>query len=182
MWKIMIRTIRIAGFGGQGVMLTGQLLAYAANLQGLYSLWVPTYGPETRGGTANCSVIISDKPIHSPIFQKSDDLLVFNEPSLVKFISKIKEKGNLFYNASLIKREIEIPDTHIYGVPMTELAQSLEKPQVANMVMLGAYLKKVDIFKEEVILESLKHFLGAKKLSMLPINQKALCIGYESIE
>lgn len=181
MWKLMIRRIRIAGFGGQGVMLTGQLLAYAATLQGLYSLWVPTYGPETRGGTANCSVVISDKPIHSPVFQKSDDLLVFNEPSMDKFLTKVQEKGNLFYNSSLIKKDVELADRHVYGVPMTELAQSLEKPQVANMVMLGAYLKKVDIFKEDVILESLKHFLGTKKLSMLPINQKALCIGYESL-
>lgn len=177
----MIRTIRIAGFGGQGVMLTGQLIAYAANLQGLYSLWVPTYGPETRGGTANCSVVISDKPIHSPVFKKSDDLLVFNEPSLTKFSDKVKDEGNLFYNSSLIKEDVSLEHAHVYGVPMSELAQSLDKPQVANMVMLGAYLKKVDIFKEDVILESLKHFLGTKKLSMLPVNQKALCVGYESV-
>ena len=177
----MIRTIRIAGFGGQGVMLTGQLIAYAANMQGLYSLWVPTYGPETRGGTANCSVVVSDKPIHSPVFQKSDDLLVFNEPSLAKFQTKIKDQGNVFFNSSLIKRSVDVPHANVYAVPMTELAQSLDKPQVANMVMLGAYLKKVDIFKEEVILESLKYFLGAKKLSMLPVNQKALCIGYETV-
>lgn len=178
---LMIRSIRIAGFGGQGVMLTGQLIAYAANLQGLYSLWVPTYGPETRGGTANCSVVISDKPIYSPVFQKSDDLLVFNEPSLAKFIMKTKDHSNIFYNSSLIKREVEAPHAHVFAVPMTEMAQSLDKPQVANMVMLGAYLKKVDIFKEEVIIESLKYFLGSKKLSMLPVNQKALCIGYETV-
>jgi 2-oxoglutarate ferredoxin oxidoreductase subunit gamma len=178
----MIRKIRIAGFGGQGVMLTGQLLAYAANKQGLYSLWVPTYGPETRGGTANCSIIISDKPIFSPVFKKSDDLLVFNEPSLTKFGEKVNDGGNIFYNSSLIKKDVTQDAVHAYGVPMTELAQALEKPQVANMVMLGAYLKKVDIFKEDVIIESLKYFLGAKKLSMLPVNQKALCVGYESIE
>ena len=177
----MIRKIRIAGFGGQGVMLTGQLIAYAANLQGLYSLWVPTYGPETRGGTANCSVVISDKPIHSPVFQKSDDLLVFNEPSLTKFVNRINQQGNLFYNSSLIKNKVDKSDANIYAVPMTELAQSLDKPQVANMVMLGAYLKKVDIFKDEIIIESLKHFLGSKKLDMLPINQKALSVGFEAV-
>lgn len=177
----MIRTIRIAGFGGQGVMLTGQLIAYAANMQGLYSLWVPTYGPETRGGTANCSVVVSDKPIYSPVFQKSDDLLVFNEPSLAKFANKVKDNGNVFFNSSLIKQSVDVSHAHVYPVPMTELAQSLDKPQVANMVMLGAYLKKVDIFKDEVIIESLKYFLGKKKMSMLPINQKALCIGYETV-
>ncbi|MBU1140934.1 MAG: 2-oxoacid:acceptor oxidoreductase family protein [Firmicutes bacterium] len=177
----MIRTIRVSGFGGQGVMLTGQLLAHAANQQGLYSLWVPTYGPETRGGTSNCSIIISDHPIYSPVFQKSDDLLIFNEPSLKKFGGKIKLGGNLFYNSSLIKQEIKNEDIHIYAVPMSELAISLDKPQVANMVMLGAYLKKVDIFKEEVILESLKHFLGTKKESMLQVNKMALAIGFASI-
>lgn len=177
----MIRNIRIAGFGGQGVMLTGQLLAYAANKQGLYSLWVPTYGPETRGGTANCSVVISDKPIHSPVFKNADDLLVFNEPSMQKFVDRIKQGGNIFYNSSLIKSNLQNDGIHVYGVPMTELAQSLEKPQVANMVMLGAYLKKVDIFKDDVIIDSLKHFLGEKKGHMLPINQKALCVGFESI-
>jgi 2-oxoglutarate ferredoxin oxidoreductase subunit gamma len=177
----MIRTIRISGFGGQGVMLTGQLLAYAANKQGLHSVWVPTYGPETRGGTANCSIIISDKPIHSPVFQKSDDLIIFNEPSLSKFGDKVKTGGNIFYNSSMIKQNVENKDVHVYAVPMSELAQSLDKPQVANMVMLGAYLKKVDIFKEEAIIDSLKYFLGTKKLNMLPVNQTALAIGFESI-
>lgn len=177
----MIRTIRISGFGGQGVMLTGQLLAHAANTQGLYSLWVPTYGPETRGGTANCSITISDKPIYSPVFQKSDDCLIFNEPSLAKFGKKIKPGGNLFYNSSLIKNEVQDSDIHVYPVPMSDIALSLDKPQVANMVMLGAYLKKVDIFKEEVILESLKHFLGTKKVAMVPVNQKALALGFDSI-
>jgi 2-oxoglutarate ferredoxin oxidoreductase subunit gamma len=177
----MIRTIRISGFGGQGVMLTGQLLAHAANKQGLFSLWVPTYGPETRGGTANCSITISDKPIYSPVFQDSDDLLIFNEPSLAKFGSKVKEGGNIFYNSSLVKSYENNHNIHVYPIPMTELAQSLDKPQVANMVMLGAYLKKVNIFKEEVIMESLQYFLGAKKASMLPINHKALEIGFNAV-
>ncbi|MBU1093486.1 MAG: 2-oxoacid:acceptor oxidoreductase family protein [Firmicutes bacterium] len=177
----MIRTIRISGFGGQGVMLTGQLLAHAANAQGLYSLWVPTYGPETRGGTANCSITISDHPIYSPVFQNSDDLIIFNEPSLAKFGKKIKSGGNLFYNSSLIKHDVIDSDFHTYGVPMSELAISLDKPQVANMVMLGAYIKVVNLFKDEVILDSLTHFLGAKKVGMLPVNQKALALGSQSI-
>ena len=177
----MTKTIRIAGFGGQGVMLTGQLIAYAANKQGLYSLWVPTYGPETRGGTANCSIVVSDKPIYSPVFNKSDDLIVFNEPSLNKFGHRVKPGGNLFYNKSLIKGEIEHKDFNVFGVPMNELADSLDTPQVANMVMLGAYLKMNDIFREDVIIESLKYFLGEKKVGMLPVNQKALALGFESI-
>lgn len=177
----MIRTIRIAGFGGQGVMLTGQLIAHAANKQGLYSLWVPTYGPETRGGTANCSIVVSDMPIHSPVFNKSDDLIVFNEPSLNKFGDRVKTGGNLFYNSSLIKKTFDEKDYTLVAVPMNEVAQSLDVPQVANMVMVGAYLKKVGIFKEEIVLESLKYFLGEKKVGLIPVNQKAIALGGEYV-
>jgi 2-oxoglutarate ferredoxin oxidoreductase subunit gamma len=95
-------------------------------------------------------------------------LIIFNEPSLAKFGDKIKPGGNIFYNSSLIKQEVNPEDIHAYGVPMSELAQSLDKPQVANMVMLGAYLKKTQIFKEEAIIESLKYLLGAKKVAMIP--------------
>ncbi|PKK97144.1 MAG: 2-oxoacid:ferredoxin oxidoreductase subunit gamma [Tenericutes bacterium HGW-Tenericutes-3] len=173
----MIRTIRIAGFGGQGVMLTGQLLAHAANQQGLYSLWVPTYGPETRGGTANCSIIVSDQPIYSPVFMNSDDLLIFNEPSLTKFGSRVNEGGNIFYNSSLIKHDVSIDNVNAFPVPMSDLATTLQMPQVANMIMLGAYIKQVNIFKEEVILESLKHLLGKGKVGLLPINKQAIDLG-----
>jgi 2-oxoglutarate ferredoxin oxidoreductase subunit gamma len=178
----MTRTIRIAGFGGQGVMLTGQLLAYAANMQGLYSLWVPSYGPETRGGTANCSITISDKPIYSPVFKKSDDLIIFNEPSLAKFKDRINTNGNLFYNASLIKDDIKIDYVNCYAIPMNDIALGLEKPQVANMVMLGAYLKKINVFKEQTIIDSLEYMLGKKKKDMIPINQKAMSLGAELIK
>lgn len=177
----MTRTIRIAGFGGQGVMLTGQLLAYAANKQGLYSLWVPSYGPETRGGTANCSITISDKPIYSPVFKKSDDLIIFNEPSLVKFKDRVNKDGNIFYNSSLIKNEVKVEDVNTYGIPMNDIALGLEKPQVANMVMLGAYLKKINVFEEETILDSLEYILGKKKKDMIPINQEAMALGAKQI-
>ncbi|MCD4827271.1 MAG: 2-oxoacid:acceptor oxidoreductase family protein [Acholeplasmataceae bacterium] len=176
----MIRRIRIAGFGGQGVMLTGQLLAYAANEQGLYSVWVPTYGPETRGGTANCAVTISDKPIYSPIFKKADDLLVFNLPSLHKFQEQITSDGNIFYNSSLIEEEVKQP-FHLYGVPMNQIANELGTPQVANMVMFGAYLKVSNIFKDDIIQKSLKYFLKGSKETLLPVNQKAIAIGYDYV-
>ncbi|MFP4186958.1 MAG: 2-oxoacid:acceptor oxidoreductase family protein [Acholeplasmataceae bacterium] len=170
----MTRTIRIAGFGGQGVMLTGQLLAYAATKQGLYTIWVPTYGPETRGGTANCAVTISDQPIFSPVFKDSDDLLVFNLPSYQKFKDRIRDDGNLFYNASLIDEEVRSANAHVFGIPMSEEAIRLGKPQVANMVMLGAYLKRVGLFQDEVVLDALMKLLGTKKKDMLEINRSAL--------
>jgi 2-oxoglutarate ferredoxin oxidoreductase subunit gamma len=170
----MTRTIRIAGFGGQGVMLTGQLLAYAANKQGLYSLWVPAYGPETRGGTANCSITISDAPIYSPVFKKSDDLIIFNEPSLNKFKERVNDQGHIFYNSSLVKGEVIQPNVKAYAIPMNDIALELEKPQVANMVMLGAYLKVVGIFDEQTIVDSLEYMLGDKKKNMIPINKEAM--------
>lgn len=177
----MTRTIRIAGFGGQGVMLTGQLLAYAANKQGLYALWVPSYGPETRGGTANCSITVSDKPIYSPVFKKSDDLIIFNEPSLNRFKDKVNPGGNIFYNSSLVKSEVTVDDVNLFPIPMNDIALSLEKPQVANMVMLGAYLKIINIFEEQTIIDSLEYMLGKKKKDMIPINEKAMQLGAKEV-
>lgn len=177
----MIRTIRISGFGGQGVMLTGQLLAHAANAQGLYSLWVPTYGPETRGGTANCAITISDEPIHSPVFKSSDDLLAFNEPSFVKFSKKVKEGGNAFYNSTSFDNANLDEKFNCFPLSTTELATKLGKPQVANMIMLGAYLEKVKLVKKEVVLESLKEILGPRKASMLGINKEALDLGAKTV-
>ncbi|MCF7931722.1 MAG: 2-oxoacid:acceptor oxidoreductase family protein [Acholeplasmataceae bacterium] len=170
----MIRTIRIAGFGGQGVMLTGQLLAHAATKQGLHSLWVPTYGPETRGGTANCAVTVSDQPIYSPVFKNSDDLLVFNGPSLDKFGEFISQDGHLFYNSSLIDEPKTRDDVHAHGIPMNEIAIGLDVPQVANMVMLGAYVKMVKIFDEDVVLSVLAELLGDKKKHLLEVNRQAM--------
>lgn len=178
----MIRTIRISGFGGQGVMLTGQLLAHAATKQGLYSLWVPTYGPETRGGTANCAITISDSPIHSPVFKLSDDLLVFNEPSLTKFGERVNPGGNLFYNSSLIKQDVHVEGVTCHGIPMNDIAGALDTPQVANMVMLGAYLENIDMFREDVILDALTYFLGDRKQHMLKINQEAMRRGREALK
>lgn len=177
----MTRKIKIAGFGGQGVMLTGQMIAYAANLQGLNCVWVPTYGPETRGGTANCSVVVSNQPIYSPIFKKADDLLIFNLPSLHKFIDQVEDDGNLIYNSSLIQDEVKGPK-NIYGVPMNDLANELSTPQVANMIMLGAFLKVTGIFTEETIDKSLEFFFSNGKERFLPVNRQAVAIGHEYVQ
>ncbi|MCX5774896.1 MAG: 2-oxoacid:acceptor oxidoreductase family protein [Firmicutes bacterium] len=172
----MIKTIRIAGFGGQGVMLLGELLAYSATLKGLNTVFVPTYGPETRGGTANCMVTISDGPIYSPVFNLSDDLIVLNEPSYLKFKNTIKDNGYLIYNSSLIST-LEKASYEIKPVRATELARELEEPKVMNIVLLGTYLNHLKLFDHETILLALKHFFGEKKVHLLPINQKALEIG-----
>ena len=173
----MTKTIRIAGFGGQGVMLLGQLLAYAATDQSLNSIWVPTYGPETRGGTANCALTISDQAIYSPVFNQSDILIALNEPSYQKFKEKINPGGRLYYNQSLIKTVDEQKDIKCIGVSINDIALSLGKIQVANMVMLGALLKEEKLFDDETIERVLRKLLGAKKEQMMDINLEAIKLG-----
>jgi 2-oxoglutarate ferredoxin oxidoreductase subunit gamma len=172
----MIRRIRIAGFGGQGVMLLGEMLAYSATLKGMNGIFVPTYGPETRGGTANCMVTISDGPIYSPVFKHCDDLIVLNEPSYTKFKDLVKEDGYLLYNQSLIKN-VDSGRHECNGVPANDLAIALGEPKVMNIIMMGAYLEHLKLFDHETIILALKHFLGQKKEHLVTINQSALILG-----
>ncbi len=177
----MIKTIRIAGFGGQGVMLMGQLLAATASNENLNSVWVPTYGPETRGGTANCLVTISDQPIYSPVFSEADDLIALNEPSFLKYGPLIKERGLLLYNASLIKSVPKQRLNRQIGVTANELAATLHEPKVMNMVILGAYLEVTKLFTDAAIMKTLAQFFGEKKAHLLPINQEALILGRQQV-
>jgi len=172
----MTKTIRIAGFGGQGVMLLGQVLAYSATLKGMHAIWVPTYGPETRGGTANCMVTISDTPIYSPVFKDSDDLIVLNEPSYQKFKHTVKSDGFMLYNASLIHVD-EQPKYQTKGVKANELALSIGESKTINFVLLGAYLKQNNLFSEEIIIEALKYFFGSKKEHLIEVNKQAYNLG-----
>lgn len=174
----MTKTIRIAGFGGQGVMLLGQVLAYSATLKGLNAIWVPTYGPETRGGTANCMVTISDEPIYSPVFKESDDLIVLNEPSYNKFKDTLKTKGYLLYNASLIHKVDQ--KTNTSGIKANELAQSVNEPKAVNMVLLGRYLRDTKLFDKKTVLEALKYYFGDKKEHLMAVNEKAIDLGLEA--
>lgn len=174
--------IRIAGFGGQGVMMAGQLLAYAATAEELFGLWSPSYGPETRGGTANCAVIVSRKPIHSPVFQKANHLIAFNGPSLDKFHDRVKAGGLILYNSSLIPSCAAQPDIEAIGIPINEMAIELGNIQVANMIMLGAYLEKSHLFGDATIHKVLQYFLGEKKAHFLEINVKAIEAGRRFIQ
>jgi 2-oxoglutarate ferredoxin oxidoreductase subunit gamma len=173
--------ITLAGFGGQGIMMMGQMLAYAGNDENLNSLWFPSYGPETRGGTANCAVIISPVTINSPVYSKADSLIIMNKPSMQKFSEKIVEGGNLLYNSSLIDGVKPIKNVNMYGIPVNDIAADLGNPKVANMVMLGAFLQLTKLFSEETILKILKKFLGETKISLLEINIKALEAGRKYI-
>lgn len=180
MWvKRMNKTqqITIAGFGGQGVMMIGQLLAYAGNEVGYESLWFPSYGPETRGGTANCAVTISQHTIHSPVFSQASCLMILNKPSLLKFQDKIQDSGILLYNASLIREDVTSKRAHVYPIPMHEIAQSLGNPKVANMVMLGAYLGLTSFFSLSTMEAVLKKFLTEEKQALVSINIQAIQAG-----
>ncbi|MBU1145733.1 MAG: 2-oxoacid:acceptor oxidoreductase family protein [Firmicutes bacterium] len=174
--------IKVAGFGGQGVMMFGQILAYSATNDELYGLWFPSYGPETRGGTANCSVIISKKTINSPVFQKANHVIAFNAPSLEKFKDKIKENGLILYNSSLVKEHISSDQGVCIGVPINDIAAELGSMQVANMVMMGAYLELTNLFSDQTIQKILHKFLGEKKAHMVDINMEAIQRGKDYIK
>lgn len=174
----MIRTIRVAGFGGQGIMLFGQILAYAATIKKLNSTWVPTYGPETRGGTANCMVTISDGQIYSPVFRQCDDLIVFNSPSYQKFKQEVKADGHIYYNASLIE-QIAIERPQHFGIKCNDLASTLHNSKVINIIMLGRYLKDLKLFGEQEIVEALNHFFSQEKQALIPINIQAFRLGQQ---
>lgn len=171
------RQITIAGFGGQGVMFLGQMLAHLGNEEGLNSLWFPSYGPETRGGTANCAVTISKKTINSPVFSEADTLIILNEPSLEKFCKKIKKGGDLLYNSSLIKDVVENGEINVYPLPINDLAAKMGNPQIANMIMLGGYLELTKEFTDALVKEVLKTLLGEKRKHLLEINLEAIQTG-----
>lgn len=172
----MTKTIRIAGFGGQGVMLLGQIIAYSATLKGMHAIWVPTYGPETRGGTANCMVTISDTPIYSPVFKDSDDLIVLNEPSFQKFKNTVKADGFMLYNQSLIQLS-EATNYASKGVMANDLAVSVGESRAVNLVLLGAYMKQKGLFDDDTILAALKYFFGTKKEHLIEVNKQAFLLG-----
>jgi 2-oxoglutarate ferredoxin oxidoreductase subunit gamma len=167
----------IAGFGGQGVMLMGQLLSYAATDKELNTLWFPSYGPETRGGTANCSVTISENTVNSPVISTPDSIIIMNKPSLDKFQPKLKKGGNLFLNTTLVKDVVVRDDVNVYGINANTIAKELGNIKVANMVILGAYLAVTKVFTEEEVLEILKQKFTGTKAKLIEINKAALKAG-----
>lgn len=172
-----------AGFGGQGVMLMGQLISYAGMLEDKEVSWLPSYGPEMRGGTANCSVMVSEKPIGSPVItDNATSAIVMNLPSLDKFEVDVVKGGRLFINSSLIERKASREDIDIYYVPANEIAVELGNAKVANMVMLGAYLEISKTVSVEGVLTALKKVFGESKAHLMKINEDALKKGAEAVK
>ena len=178
----MVERDIFAGFGGQGVLLMGQLLAAAGMKEGMNTSWIPSYGPEMRGGTANCSVMLSDQEIDSPLVTRPTSLIVMNRPSLEKFESKVVPGGSIFVNSSMIDIKVTRTDVDAYYIPCNEIAAELGSNKVSNMVMLGAYLGKTKCVGIESVLEATLEKLGEKKAHMIPLNREALLRGAACIE
>jgi 2-oxoglutarate ferredoxin oxidoreductase subunit gamma len=170
----MLEEIIIAGFGGQGVMSMGQLIAYAGMIEGKGVSWLPSYGPEQRGGTANCAVVISDEPVGSPLVTSPTTAIVLNNPSFDKFEPRIRPGGLLIINSSMVVRLSERTDIKIIEINATDLANDLGNSRVANIILLGSFLEYTKIVSVDSIVESLKKVLGADKHHLIDINKLAL--------
>lgn len=177
----MTHEILIAGFGGQGVLSMGQLLAHAGLLEGREVSWLPAYGPEMRGGTAFCSVIISDEPVGAPVITDPTCLMALNRPSLDKFIGSVQPGGLVFVNSSLIDVKVTRTDVQVYYIPCNELAAELGNTRVGNIIMLGAFLALTKAVAPEHILTSLGTVLKGKQ-HLLGVNAKALEKGEELVK
>ena len=176
----MEKQFLIAGFGGQGVLLIGQLIAKAALHEGREVSWMPSYGPEMRGGEANCAGVASDEPIGSPLVSEPPVLVAMNKPSLLKFMPKMPVGGTLLYNASLITGVELRSDIRALPVPCNEIAAELGNDRVANMVMLGAIIEATGVISPDSAMDALKDVFGEKKANLLPLNRKALEAGMEA--
>ena len=177
----MEKTFIFAGFGGQGMLLIGKFMAMACMLDGKHVSWLPSYGPEMRGGTANCSVIVSDDPVASPLVDMADCVVAMNRPSLDKFESHVKPGGVLVINSSIIDKKATRTDIDVYYVPCNEIADKLNNPKVANMAMLGAYLEATKAVQTKSVLDALLYKLGEKKAALIPLNEEAIEAGAASI-
>ena len=171
--------ILIAGFGGQGVLFAGKFLAYKGLVQDKQISWLPSYGPEMRGGTANCSVIISDTPVGSPIITTPDVLVAMNLPSLQKFVDTVAPGGKIFVDSTLIDAKVERSDVEVFYIPATQLAKDAGFSTLANMILTGKVLKEIDAVTFEGNRETLESFIPAKKASLIDINCQALQTGYD---
>lgn len=178
----MYQGIRIAGFGGQGVVSAGILLAQAGVEEKKNASWLPSYGPEMRGGTANCSVVVTDGEVFTPIVSAPDTVIVMNEPSLPKFEPMLKEGGLMIINSSLINSRPSRTDIRTVCVPCNEIAAQVGSPRVANLVALGAFCKLTGAVEVEGIVHAMKKVFKRAKPEMLEINRKALQAGFDYVK
>jgi len=178
----MERSVIIAGFGGQGVILAGKILAQAGMDHGLEVTWLPSYGPEMRGGTANCTVVLSEEPVGSPIVDQPTDLIAMNLPSLDKFEPTVAKGGTIVANKSLILRPVNRDDLRAHFVDVHPLAERAGSARAINMVALGAYIKATGVLPLEVVKQAMARMLEeGGKGKFVPINERALDAGYNAV-
>ena len=166
-----------AGFGGQGLLFSGKVLAYAGLIEGRELSWLPSYGPEMRGGTANCNVILSDAPVGSPIVNTPNVLMVMNNPSLDKYENAVQPGGKIFLDSTLIARKVTRTDVEAYYVPATKMAMDMGMPTLANMILLGALISKTGCVREESLADALHKVIPARKADLFDLNMQALKLG-----
>ncbi|MDF2874509.1 MAG: 2-oxoacid:acceptor oxidoreductase, alpha subunit [Sporomusa sp.] len=170
----MMDKVLLAGFGGQGVMFIGKVLAYSGMLGGREVCWIPSYGPEMRGGTANCSVLVADEEIHSPVINQADAGIVLNQPSYDRFLGRIKPGGTLVVNSSIVKLNPKRDDINIIAIEATELANEIGNSSLANMVCLGALLPSLSLVNMESVKKAMDEVIGKKKPELYELNVAAI--------
>lgn len=175
----MTTQLLLAGFGGQGILFAGKFLAYKGLLEGRQLSWLPSYGPEMRGGTANCSVILSDEPVGSPIVSKPDILVAMNLPSLDKYEDAVVPGGMIFVDSTLIERKVKRDDVKVFYIPSTQLANQMGAPTLANMVMTGKLIRESGMVKNEGIEDALRKVVSAKRANLLEVNMNAIKCGMD---
>lgn len=174
----MSKQMLIAGFGGQGVLFAGKFIAYAGLIEEKEISWLPSYGPEMRGGTANCSVILSDTKVGSPIVDKPDILVALNAPSLDKYENSVVPGGKIFVDSSLIEKKVVRTDVEVYYIPASKLASDENLSGLANMIMMGHMIKHSDVIEYSSIEKSMAKVVSAKKQNLFDANKKAVELGY----
>ena len=178
----MDNTFIFAGFGGQGVILAGKLLAQAGTDYGLHVTWLPSYGPEMRGGTANCTIVISDEPIGSPVVDNPTGLIAMNLPSLDRFEKAVATAGTVVVNSSLVSRHLERSDVRELALPLNDIAASLGNVRAANMVALGAMVKATAALPLEAVQRTVTTLLGHKaSAELIQVNERALAAGFTAV-
>ena len=178
----MLQEIVISGFGGQGVLSMGKILAYSGIMENKEVSWFPAYGPEQRGGTANVTVIISDEPISSPVVNQYDIAIVLNQPSLDKFEEKVKPGGILLYDGYGIQKEVEREDINVYRIDAMDESMKMDNTRVFNMIVLGGLLKVVPMVALENVMKGLKESLPERHHHLLPMNEEAILRGMEIVK
>lgn len=170
----MLEELIVAGFGGQGVLSLGMTLSYAGMIEGKEISWMPSYGPEMRGGTANCITILSDSPVSSPIISSFDTAILLNQPSMDKFSLRVKPGGLLLYDSSNVLQPTMRDDIEVIGLPVTQEALQMKMPRAMNMLMLGAYLQLKPVVSLSSVEEALRKVLPEKYHHILPGNMQAI--------